>query len=147
MRFKFYFKIIFKNLSNLNVLPKKKKQLLILFQLCKVSELNIEEFSEDVSTEPEVTSSSLASANSTKYQSSCSPSKDGLSCLSPKIKNKTPQKISKEMADHSECFAIQKAYHERAQSDQMVIERYQSVIKSLLSQQLKVSVILKFLYI
>ncbi|EEB11905.1 conserved hypothetical protein [Pediculus humanus corporis] len=39
--------------------------------------------------------------------------------------------------DHSECIAIQKAYHERAQSDQLVIEKYQEVIKSLVSQQCK----------
>ena len=91
----------------------------------------------DNSTEPDFSSISPVSDCSIQIQSSCpTPYSKKNGYLINNNKQKILTKLNKE--DHSECIAIQKAYHERAQSDQLVIEKYQEVIKSLVSQQCKV---------
>lgn len=58
---------------------------------------------------------------------------------------KEPALTGRNDPDHSECFAIQKKYHERVQSDQVVIEKYEDIIKSLVAQQSKVCYCLQVL--
>ncbi|KAK6624418.1 hypothetical protein RUM44_011277 [Polyplax serrata] len=102
----------------------------------KVPEWSNNELSDcttELSSNSPPSESSIRTAS--KRQSSPSPLRER--CLYSNFRMKEPALTGRNDPDHSECFAIQKKYHERVQSDQVVIEKYEDIIKSLVAQQSK----------